>query len=370
MGWELAVNIALVHEFFCNLGGSDQVAATLHQLYPQAPIFTLLVSDRNKDAELLRGMDMRSSFVQRLPLARRWHEPYLPLFPAAIESFDLTGYDLVLSSSHVCAKGVIPAPEALHLCYCHTPARYAWDLAFLYLRRLNPLLRAYAAAVMHKLRVWDVTTSARVDHFIANSAFVAERIRRYYHRSAVVIHPPVDTRFFTLGEDDGDHFLVVSRLTAYKRIDLAIEAFNRLGLPLVIIGEGPERRRLQRSAGPNIEFLGAVPRSQVRDYMRTCRGLIYPGKEDFGITPVEAQATGRPVVAYGAGGALESVVDGVTGFFFDEQTTEALCEAVTSCAALSFDRAVIRQHAQQFDRDVFCRRITDFVQEKWEQHRQ
>ena len=364
------MNVALVHDFFCNLGGSDQVVAALHQLYPKAPIFTLLVSDRNREAELLQGVDLRTSFIQRLPLARRWHEPYLPLFPAAIESLDLTGYDLVLSSSHVCAKGVIPAPEALHLCYCHTPARYAWDLGFLYLRRLNPLLRVYAATVMHRLRMWDVTTSARVSHFVANSSFVAQRIWRYYRRSATVIHPPVDTEYFTPGEGSGGYFLVVSRLTAYKRVDLAVETFNQLGLPLVVIGDGPERRRLQGRAGPNIRFLGAVPRSQVRDHMRSCRGLIYPGKEDFGITPVEAQATGRPVVAYGAGGALESVLDGETGVLFDEQSAEAICEAVMTCAELSFDRDAIRQHAEQFDRDVFCRKMIQFVQEKWEQHRQ
>ena len=364
------MKIALVHDFFCNLGGSDQVIATLHQIYPQAPVFTLLVSERNKDAEMLRGMDLRPSYVQRLPLARRWHEPYLPLFPVAIESLDLTAYDLILSSSHVCAKGVIPAPEALHLCYCHTPARYAWDLGPLYLRRLNPLVRAYAAAVMHRLRIWDITASARVDHFVANSGFVAQRIWRYYRRSATVIYPPVDTRYFSPGERDGDYFLVVSRLTAYKRVDLAVEAFNRLRLPLVVIGDGSERRRLQKVAGPNIRFLGTVPRSRVRDHMRSCRGLIYPGKEDFGITPVEAQSTGRPVVAFGAGGARESVVDGVTGVLFEEQSAEALSEAVTACAARTFDREAIRQHALQFDRDVFSRKITEFVQQKWEQHRQ
>jgi glycosyltransferase involved in cell wall biosynthesis len=217
--------------------------------------------------------------------------------------------------------------------------------------------------------MWDVTSSARVDHFIANSDFVAQRIWRYYRRAATVIHPPVDTGFFTPGRDDGEHYLVVSRLTAYKRVDLAIAAFNQLGLPLVVIGDGPERRRLQNQAGSSVRFLGSVSRSQVREQMRSCRGLIYPGKEDFGITPVEAQATGRPVVAYGAGGALESVVDSATGVLFGEQTTEALCEAVTKCSEFPFDRDAIRRHALQFDREVFFRKMTDLIQEKWEQHR-
>jgi glycosyltransferase involved in cell wall biosynthesis len=222
---------------------------------------------------------------------------------------------------------------------------------------------------MHRLRMWDVTSSARVDHFVANSGFVAQRIWRYYRRSATVIYPPVDTGFFTPGGQDEDYYLVVSRLTAYKRVDLAVEAFTRLGLPLVVIGDGPERRRLQGQAGPNVKFLGAVSRSQVRESMRNCRGLIYPGKEDFGITPVEVQATGRPVVALGAGGALESIVEGVTGVFFEEQTAEALCEAVTACSASSFDRDAIRRHALQFDREVFVLKMMDFVREAWEQHR-
>jgi glycosyltransferase involved in cell wall biosynthesis len=367
------VNVALVHEFFCNLGGSDQVVAALHQLFPQAPVYTLLVSRRNEGADLLQGMDLRPSFVQRLPLARRWHEPYLPLFPLAVESFDLGGYDLILSSSHVCAKGVIPPPEALHITYCHTPPRYAWDLYPLYTRRLNPVLRAYTSLVMHRLRIWDVTTGDRVDHFVANSHFVAQRIQRYYRRPATVIYPPVDTDFFTPGADPGvgggDYFLVVSRLTPYKRVDLAVDAFSRLDAQLLVVGDGPERRRLQARAGTNVRFLGALPREQVRDYMRSCRALIFPGKEDFGITPVEVQATGRPVIAFGGGGALESVVEGATGLFFQEQTPEALAEAVQRASALSFDREAIRQHALRFDQAVFCRSMTDLVQEKWSQHR-
>lgn len=361
---------AIVHEFFCNLGGSDHVAAGLHRLFPESPVYTLLISDRNRGHDLLKGMDVRSSFIQRLPFARRWHEPYLPLLPFAIESFDLAEYDLVLSSSHLCAKGVIPSPEALHLCYCHTPARYAWDLYPLYADRLSPLLRVWWSAFMHWFRVWDVSTSLRVDHFIANSRFVARRIERYYRRTAAVIHPPVATEYFTPEGGAEDYYLVVSRLTAYKRIELAVEAFNQLGSPLLIIGDGPERSSLERRAAPHVRFLGALPREAVRSYMRKCRALIFPGKEDFGITPVEVQATGRPVVAFGAGGALETVVEGVTGVFFSEQTPAAICEAVSSLPDLGLDPQLIREHALQFDEKVFSRRIMAFIQEKWDQHKQ
>jgi glycosyltransferase involved in cell wall biosynthesis len=362
------MKVAIVHDFFCNLGGSDQVAAVLHQLYPDAPVYTLLVSDRNRQGALLQGMNIKTSFVQRLPLARRRHEIYLPLFPLAVELFDLTGFDLVLSSSHACAKGIIPAPEALHICYCHTPARYAWDLSYLYARRVSGLLRGYIALVMHRFRVWDVSTASRVDHFVANSRFVARRIERYYRRPSTVIYPPVDTAYFTPGGEGGDYYLVVSRLTAYKQIDLAVEAFNRLGKPLWIVGDGPDRRRLQAMSGSNVRFLGALPREGVRDAMRGCQALIFPGKEDFGITPVEVQATGRPVIAYGRGGVLESVIDGVTGVLSGEQTAEALCEAVDRAAHLSFDQDIIRQHAVRFDREVFCRKMTAFIREKWDEH--
>ncbi|MBN1136040.1 MAG: glycosyltransferase [Anaerolineae bacterium] len=361
------MKVAIVHDFFCNLGGSDQVAAALHQLYPDAPVYTLLVGNRNRQEALLAGMDIKTSFVQRLPLARRWHEIYLPLFPLAVESFDLTSFDLVLSSSHACAKGVIPAPEALHICYCHTPARYAWDLSYLYARRVPWLARGYVALVMHRFRVWDVAAASRVDHFVANSRFVAQRIDRYYRRTSTVIHPPVDTAYFTPGGESGDYYLVVSRLTAYKRIDLAVEAFNRLGKPLWIAGDGPERRRLEAMAGPNVRFLGALLREGVRDAMRGCQALIFPGKEDFGITPVEVQATGRPVIAYGQGGAVETVIDGLTGVLFRGQTAEALCEAVDRAAHLPFDRDAIRRHAIQFDREAFCRKMTALIRNKWDE---
>lgn len=362
--------IAIVHDFFCNLGGSDQVVAMLHRLYPEAPVYTLVVGDRSRDDSLLHGLELRPSFVQRLPLAARHHEVYLPLFPLAIESFDLTGYDLLLSSSHACAKGAIPSPDALHICYCHTPARYAWDLSYFYARQVPRLLRAYTALVMHRLRMWDVAASARVDHFVANSRFVARRIERYYRRPATVIYPPVDTAYFTPDPSglDGDYYLVVGRLTPYKRVDLAVEAFNGLGLPLWIVGDGPARHKLQAAAGPGIRFLGALPRDEVRRAMRGCRALIYPGKEDLGITPIEVQATGRPVIAYGRGGAVESVRDGITGVLFDEQSADALGEAVSRAAGLAFDSEAIRANALQFGEDVFCDKMTAFVWQRWQEH--
>jgi len=220
---------------------------------------------------------------------------------------------------------------------------------------------------MHRFRVWDVSTASRVDHFVANSRFVARRIERYYRRPATVIYPPVDTAYFTPGGESGDYYLVVSRLAAYKQIDLAVEAFNRLGKPLWIVGDGPDRRRLQAMAGANVRFLGALAREGVRDAMRGCQALVFTGKEDFGITPLEVQATGRPVIAFGGGGALESVIDGISGVFFGEQTAESLCEAVGRAAYVSFDQDAIRHHAIQFDRDVFCRKMTAFVQSKWDE---
>jgi glycosyltransferase involved in cell wall biosynthesis len=293
---------------------------------------------------------------------------YLPLFPLAIEQFDVSTYDLIISSSHAVAKGIRTAKDQLHICYCHTPARYAWDLSYFYAQQVPWLLRGYTALLMHALRMWDVSAASRVDHFVANSRFVARRIERYYRRSATVIHPPVDTAYFSPGADVGDYYLVVGRLTAYKRVDLAVEAFNRLGLPLWIVGDGPARRRLQASAASNVRFLGALSREGVRQAMRGCRALIYPGIEDFGITPVEVQAAGRPVVAFGRGGAVESVRDGETGILFHEQTAGALCEAVSRVAAIALDPGAIRRHALQFSEEVFCRKMTGFVQARWQEH--
>lgn len=359
--------VAIVHDFFCNIGGSDVVASLLHGLFPQAPVYTLLVYDRNRGHPLLRGMDLRTSFIQRLPLAGRAHQPYLPLFPLAIEQFDLSAYDLVLSSSHSCAKGVLTRPETLHICYCHTPMRYAWDLYYDYVHTelRQGLFRPLAALVMAYVRLWDAAAAGRVDYYVANSAYVASRIRKHYRREAEVIYPPVDTDYFVPGEERGDFFLVVSRLTRYKRVDLAVEAFNRLGLPLKVIGEGPELPRLRRLAGPNVEFLGYRARDEVRRHMAACRAFVFPGLEDFGIAPVEAQAAGRPVIAYGAGGVLETVEDGVTGVLFAAQTVDALAAAVERSLGLTFETEACRRSALRFDRSVFLERVSRFVDEKW-----
>lgn len=363
------MKIALVHDFFCNLGGSDAVVQALHQLFPDAPVYTLIVYDRNRDADVLQGMELRCSFLQRIPWARRSHQPFLPLFPIAVEQFNLRGYDLIISSSHSCAKGVITPPETLHICYCHTPMRYAWDMYPEYTRQMGRPGRAVMALVMHYVRLWDVLSTARVDHFIANSRFVARRIWKYYRREATVIHPPVDTTYFTpeacaeLGRNnrDEDYYLMVSRLTGYKRIDLAVAAFNRLGRPLRIIGDGPELRRLQALARPNITFLGYQSRAVVREHLARCRALIFPGVEDFGIVPVEAQAAGRPVIAYAAGGALETVVEGVTGLFFPEQSPAALSATVEQFEQTPFDKQLIREHACQFDAARFAEQMRAFV---------
>lgn len=358
------MDVALVHDFFCNLGGSDAVASALHQLFPEAPVFTLVIYDRNRQAGVVQGMDLRTSFIQRLPLAGRMHQPFLPLFPIAIESFDLTGYELVISSSHSCAKGVITPPDTVHICYCHTPMRYAWDMYPEYTRHMRWLPRTITAIVMHYVRLWDVSSAERVDYFVANSQFVARRIWKYYRREATVIYPPVDTAYFAPEDRDDDYYLVVSRLTVYKRIDLAVRAFNRLGFPLRIIGDGPEFEHLRDMAQQNVQLLGYQPRQVVREHMASCRALIFPGVEDFGMVPVEAQATGRPVIAYAAGGALETVVDAVTGLFFEEQSPEVLCEAVERFEQMVFDKRRIREHALRFGADRFAEQMSSFIADK------
>jgi glycosyltransferase involved in cell wall biosynthesis len=318
-------------------------------------------------------MNIRTSFIQGLPFSRKWYRKYLPLFPIAIERFNLKGYDLILSCSHCVAKGIIPPPDALHISYLLTPMRYAWDMFEDYFgKRGNKII----TVVMHYLRMWDVVSSQRVDHFLCISNHVAKRIEKFYQREAVIIHPPVDTKRFRLINQQEDFFLIVSNLSPYKRIDLAIEALNRLKYPLKIIGVGPEEKKLRSMARRNISFLKWQPDEIVADYYSKCRALIFPGEEDLGIVPLEAMASGRPVIAYGRGGALETIVpygqkdkaggNAPTGLFFHEQNVDSLIEAIKQFEKIEmdFDPVAIRNHTLQWDREVFKGKIKDNIFKK------
>jgi len=360
------MKVALVHDYLNQMGGAERVVLAFHELFPDAPLYTSIYDPRRVDAAF-QQIDIRTSFMQRLTFVKKHHQPFLPLYPFAMERLDLRGYDLILSSSSAFGKGVITKPGTMHICYCHTPMRWCWNYdEYVEREQLGKLARGVLPFLITWLRVWDQTTAMRVDHFIANSPAVADRIQKYYRREAVVIPPPVDaSRFlFDPTTQPEDYFLVVSRLMPYKRIDLAIQACNRLQLPLVIIGSGRDQQRLQQMAGPTIRFLGRLSDAEVLHYYAHCRALILPGEEDFGITPLEAQASGRPVVAYSAGGALASVIDGVTGTFFQEQTVESLAATLAAFDETRYDPQINRDHALEFDKPRFHRRIFQFIEAK------
>jgi glycosyltransferase involved in cell wall biosynthesis len=343
--------------------GGEKVLLSLARLFPDAPIFTLL-HVKGSVAPELEARDIRTSFVQRLPAVEKRYRHYLPLFPAAAESFDLTGYDLVLSSSHCAAKGVRPAPGALHLCYCHTPMRYVWDRYDDYFGpgRASLPTRLLVRTVAPRLRAWDVRTAARVHHFAANSAWVKDRIRRYYGRDSVVIPPPVDTGFFTPGnERPGTYDLVVSALAPYKRLELVLDAYRGTGRPVRIVGTGPEEARLRALAPPEATFLGHVSDEELRELYRGCRAVLMPGVEDAGIVPLEALACGRPAVVFADGGGAETVEHGRTGLVFREPTAAALRAAVSTLETTPFDRLALRARADAHRLDVFEERVRSFV---------
>lgn len=348
--------IAIVHYWLLHMRGGEKVVEALCELFPEADIYTHVYVPENLSTTIT-SRKVYTTFIQRLPWARRLYQKYLPLMPLALEELDLTAYDLVISSESGPAKGVITRPDALHICYCHSPMRYLWDQYPIYRRNAGWFTRLMMPWLLHKLRIWDVTTAARVDRFVANSNAVAARIRKYYRRDAVVIHPPCDVDAFHPSEDGqlGDFYLMVGQLVAYKRPDLAVEAFTRMGKPLVVIGEGEERAKLDKLAGPTIRFLGKAPFAVLKEHYARCRALIFPGEEDFGIVPVESMASGRPVIALRRGGALDTVVDGVTGLFFDDQTADALIAAVERFeqGALQVDSRAIAEHARQFHRERF-----------------
>ena len=359
------MRVALAHDWLVHLAGSERVLESMLRLYP-GPIHTLL-----RDASAIRGSvferaDIRTSFLQRLPGAVHHHRSLLPLFPMAMASFDLSDFDLVLSSSHAAAKSVRTRPEQLHICYSHTPMRYAWDLLEDYLAPLHPLKRVLARRLLLRLRSWDRRTASGVDHFLANSAFTADRIRRGYGRTATVLHPPVEVERFRPAARKGSHFVTVSRLVHYKRVDVIVAAFNRLGLPLVVVGRGPERDALAAVAGPNVELAGALDDEALATVLAEARGFVIAAVEDFGIAPVEAQAAGTPVVALGRGGALETVVDGETGTFFREQSPEAIVAAVERLLRMEdrIDPARLRAQAERFSRPRFEQAYRAFVESR------
>lgn len=360
------MKVAIVHDYLNQMGGAERVVLAFHDIFPDAPIYTSIYDPHRVDAAFQK-MDIRTSFMQKLPFVKKHHQPFLPLYPFAMERLDLRAYDLVLSSSSAFGKGVITKPQTMHICYCHTPMRWCWNYdEYVEREQLGKISRSVLPFLITGLRVWDQTSAMRVDHFIANSPVVAERIQKYYRREAVVIPPPVEvSRFiFDPATQAEDYFLIVSRFMPYKRIDLAIKACNWLQLPLVIIGSGRDEKQLKSIAGPTIRFMGRLSDTEVLHYYAHCRAFILPGEEDFGITPLEAQASGRPVVAYGAGGALASVIDGVTGTFFYEQTAESLAAVLQSFDERKYDPQTIRNNALEFDMPRFHRRILQFIEAK------
>lgn len=360
------MKIALAHDDLIQYGGAERVVDVLHDIYPSAPLYTAVYARAQMPAHY-RKWQVHTSFMQKLPGIAKHHQLYLPLYPIAIEGFDLSRYDVVLSSSSRFAKGVITQADALHVCYCHTPMRFAWNYhSYMAGERAASKARYVLPLVMNYVRLWDEASAGRVDAYIANSRVTARRIYKRYKRQSTVINPPINTGHYRPRLDGSveDYFLIVSRLIPYKRIELAVEAFSKLGLPLKIVGKGRQEDELKARAGSNIEFIGTVSDEQLKALYSGCRAFIFPGEEDFGISPLEAQASGRPVIAYGAGGALETVVPGITGEFFTEQNANALAEAVSSFNPRDYDPAAIRRHAEGFDTEVFKQKIADFVRNK------
>ncbi|HML24738.1 MAG TPA: glycosyltransferase [Aggregatilinea sp.] len=360
------MNLTLVHDWLNQIGGAEDVLEHLVGFYPEAPVFTSMYAPGLMPPEY-RDWDIRSTWMDRLPGIHTHHQRYLPLYPLAFDRLDLSAYDVVLSNKSGFCHGVHTGPETLHICYCLTPTRYIWELdGYLARENFGRVTRLAAQAVARLYHRWDFAAAQKVDHFIAISTEIRERIRRYYHRESSLIYPPVEAaERFTPSPTVDDYFLIVSRLIPYKRIDLAVEACTRLDLPLVVAGKGRDRERLEALAGPTVQFLGYVPDDDLPDLFARCRAFIFPGLEDFGIAPVQAQAAGRPVIAYKGGGALDTVIPGKTGAFFDQPTVDSLAATLRAFDASTYDPAAVREHAMQFDSEVFKRQMMDTVEREW-----
>ncbi|GMM65693.1 glycosyltransferase [Clostridium butyricum] len=360
------MKIALVHDWLPFMGGAERVLTNFYELYPNAPIYTT-ICNKNKIDGPLKNANIITSYLQKNKEIEN-HRRLFPFMMTAIEGFDLNKYDIVLSDSSSVAKGVITPPDTMHICYCHSPMRYAWEFSHEYAGKMagkGGIKAKLLSYFLTGVRLWDNVSADRVDYFIANSHNVAKRIWKHYRRESVVIHPPVRCNLFNISDVDEDYFLIVSRLQEYKRIDLAVEAFNKLGLQLVIIGDGPDRKKLEGMASSNIKFLGRESDEVIKEHYAKCRAFLFTGEEDFGITPLEAMASGRPVIAYRKGGALETVIEDKTGVFFDNQTCNDLIDAVNKFENMSFDKQEIRRHAKNFDEAIFKEKIYKFVKEKY-----
>jgi glycosyltransferase involved in cell wall biosynthesis len=359
--------VALVHDYLIDNGGAERVVEIFQEIFPQAPLYTSVYNPATT-LNSFANRDIRTSFLQKFKPTKRWYKWLLPLYPYAFESFDLGDYDLVLSSTTAFAKGVITSEQTCHFCYINTPTRFAWRYQdYLSQENFQGAKRLALEVVMPFLRGWDFNAAQRVDYFIAGSHNCRRRVEKFYRREATVIHSPIDTSRFAPVADRGDYFLVVSRLASYKRIDLAIQAALKLNKPLKIVGVGSDETRLKNMAGPTVEFLGRVNDQELGRLYARCQALILPGEEDFGLTPLEAMASGRPVIAFRGGGALETVIEGETGILFDLQTVDSLSEAMLNFRAEQFSPASLRSWAEEFDKEKFKQKLLAFLEEKYQE---
>lgn len=363
------MKVAVVHDWLITYAGAERVVEQILAIYPSADIFSVVDFLPDDQRSFVQGKKAHTTFIQKLPFARKKYRGYLPLMPLAVEQLDMSGYDLVVSSSHAVAKGVITGPDQLHICYCHSPIRYAWDLQHQYLREagLETGLKSWMARwSLHKMRLWDLRTTNGVDHFVANSNYIGRRIKKVYDRSATTIYPNVAVEDFSVVDNKDDFYVTASRLVPYKKVDLIVRAFAEMpDKQLVVIGDGPQMDKVKAAATPNIQVLGYQPFDVLKDHMARARAFVFAAEEDFGIIPVEAQACGTPVIAYGRGGARETVVAGETGVFFDEQNEASLQVAVSHFENdFSSDPWRIRQHAERFSTAVFQKRFRSFVESR------
>lgn len=363
------LHVALVHDWLTGMRGGEKCLEVLCELFPDAPIYTLF-HVKGAMSPLIEGKEIHTSFIQHLPLVEQKYRMYLPLFPPAIESFDFSRFDVIISTSHCVAKGAIPRQDALHVCYCHTPMRYVYEMYEEYFgrNRAGIATRSAMAVIAPLLRRWDKNSAKRVHHYVANSQYVRTRIQRHYRREAEVIFPPVDTSRFQLSTKNEGYYLIVSALVPYKRVDLAIHAFNRVGKRLVIVGKGPDEQKLRTIAGSTIEFAGWKSDDELPLLYERSQALVFPGEEDFGIVPLEAMACGKPVIAYGKGGVLETVQDGLSGVFFWEQTVEAIEDAIKRVGESHFDPGKIRNSALRFSRSSYKETMRKFIDARIQEH--